>query len=70
MARLTPQDIRKLTPNERKKRLQELYDELSSVRVDLATGGGTDNPYRMRAVKKAIARILTIQREEELGVYE
>lgn len=70
MARLTPQDIRKLTPNEREKRLQELYDELSSVRVDLATGGGTDNPYRMRAVKKAIARILTIQREEELGVNE
>jgi large subunit ribosomal protein L29 len=70
MARLTPQDIRKLTPNERKKRLQELYDELSSVRIDLATGGGMDNPYRMRAIKKAIARILTIQREEELGVNE
>ena len=70
MARLTPQDIRNLTPNERKKRLQELYDELSSVRIDLATGGGMDNPYRMRAIKKAIARILTIQREEELGVNE
>ncbi len=66
MPQLTAKDIRKLTPTERQKKLQELYDELSSIRVDLATGGGTDNPYKSRAVKRAIARILTIQREEEL----
>ncbi|MHA1741737.1 MAG: 50S ribosomal protein L29 [Candidatus Thorarchaeota archaeon] len=66
MARLTAKDIRKLTPAERKKKLEELYDELSSVRIQMATGGGTENPYRIRAVKRAIARILTIEREEEL----
>ena len=66
MARLTAKDIRQLNPAERKKRLEELYDELSSIRVESATGGGTENPYKIRNVKRAIARILTIQREEEL----
>ncbi len=66
MARLTAKDIRQLNPAERKKRLDELYDELSSIRVESATGGGTENPYKIRNVKRAIARILTIQREEEL----
>lgn len=66
MARLTAKDIRKLTQPERQKKLEELYNELSEIRTQLATGGGTDNPYRMRAVKLAISRILTIEREEEL----
>lgn len=66
MPQLTAKDIRKLTPTERKKKLQDLYNELSSIRVEIATGGGSDNPYRTRAVKRAIARILTVEREEEL----
>ncbi|MCK5238613.1 MAG: 50S ribosomal protein L29 [Candidatus Thorarchaeota archaeon] len=68
MPQLTAKDIRKLTPTERKKKLDELYNELSSIRIELTTGGGTDNPYKTRAVKRAIARILTIAREEELEV--
>ncbi|TFF96065.1 50S ribosomal protein L29 [Candidatus Thorarchaeota archaeon] len=66
MARLTAKDIRQLTPAERKKRLEELYDEMSAIRVETATGGGTENPYRIRNVRRAIARILTIEREEEM----
>lgn len=65
MARLTAKDIRKLTPPERQKRLNELYNELTEIRIQMATGGGTDNPYRIRNVKRAIARILTIQSEME-----
>ncbi|MBN2229572.1 MAG: 50S ribosomal protein L29 [Candidatus Thorarchaeota archaeon] len=66
MANLTPKDIRALTPTERQKKLEELYDEKSSIRIEAATGGGTENPYRIRNVRRAIARILTIQHEEEL----
>lgn len=66
MVRLTAKDIRKLTPTERQKKLEDLYNELSNVRIQLATGGGTENPYKIRSIKRAIARILTIQREEEL----
>ncbi|MHA1636804.1 MAG: 50S ribosomal protein L29 [Candidatus Thorarchaeota archaeon] len=66
MVRLTAKDIRELNPAERKKKLDDLYNEMSSIRIELATGGGTENPYKIRAVKRAIARILTVEREEEL----
>ena len=66
MARLGATEIRELTPAERQKKLKELYNEMSSIRVEAATGGGTENPYKIRNVRRAIARILTIQREEEL----
>jgi ribosomal protein L29 len=46
MPQLTAKDIRKLTPTERKKKLDELYNELSSIRIELTTGGGTENPYK------------------------
>ncbi|MFX1261204.1 MAG: 50S ribosomal protein L29 [Promethearchaeota archaeon] len=65
MARLTAKDIRNLTPIERQKRLKDLYNELTEIRIQMATGGGTDNPYRIRNVRRAIARILTIQSEME-----
>ncbi len=66
MARLTANDIRKLNPAERQKKMDELFNDLTSVRIQIATGGGSDNPYKIRAIKRTIARILTIQREEEL----
>ncbi len=66
MAGLSATEIRELTPAERQKMLKELYTEMSSIRVESATGGGTENPYKIRNVRRAIARILTIQREEEL----
>ena len=66
MARLTAKDIRQLTPPERQKKMDELFNELTSVRIQIATGGGSENPYKIRAIKRAIARILTIQKEEEL----
>ncbi|MCK4483336.1 MAG: 50S ribosomal protein L29 [Candidatus Thorarchaeota archaeon] len=66
MARLTAMDIRKLNPAERQKKMDDLFNELTSVRIQIATGGGSENPYQIRAIKRAIARILTIQREEEL----
>jgi len=65
MPGLNAKEIRKLNSAERQKKLQELYNEMSSIRIETATGGGTQNPYRIRKVKKAIARILTIQHEEE-----
>jgi large subunit ribosomal protein L29 len=65
MARLTAKDIRNLTPPERQKRLEDLYNELTEIRIQMATGGGTDNPYRIKNVRRAIARILTVQSEME-----
>lgn len=66
MARLKPNDFRKLTQAERQKKLQELYNELTNTRIELSTGGGTQNPHKIKGVRKAIARALTIEREIEL----
>jgi len=70
MAKLGAKEIRELTPPERQKKLEDLYNEMSRIRVETATGGNTENPYRIRNVRRAIARILTIQREEELEAFK
>ena len=60
-------DIRKMTPEERLKKLQELREELMKLRLKAVTGT-LDNPGMVRAIRKSIARILTVMREEELGI--
>jgi large subunit ribosomal protein L29 len=60
-------DIRKLSPNELEARLGELKEELFNLRFQLATGQ-LDNPMRISAVRKDIARVKTIIRERELNI--
>ncbi len=62
---LKPDEIRKMSPEERKERLEELRMELIKLRLQ-AEMGTLDNPGRIKTIKKTIARILTIIREEEL----
>ena len=61
-------DIRKMSPEERLKKLQELREELMKIRLKAVTGT-LDNPGMVRAIRKSIARILTVMREEELGIH-
>ncbi len=49
------------------KKLTELRDELMHERGVAAMGGAPPNPGKIRALRKNIARILTIIREEELA---
>ena len=49
------------------KKLTELRDELMHERGVAAMGGAPPNPGKIRALRKNIARILTIMREEELA---
>lgn len=46
-------------------KLNDLKTELFNLRFQLATGQ-LENPMRIREVKKSIAQIKTIMREEEL----
>ena len=46
-------------------KLTELQDELMHERGVAAMGGAPPNPGKIRALRKNIARILTIAREEE-----
>jgi large subunit ribosomal protein L29 len=58
-------EIRNLSAAEMDEKVAGLKEELFNLRFQLATGQ-LENPSRIREVKKTIARIKTVQREEEL----
>ena len=58
-------EIRKLSAKELDAKLLELKDELFKLRFQQSINQ-LDNPMRISAVKKDIARIKTIQRDVEL----
>ena len=59
------QEIREMPPEEREERLQELRTELTKIKTMIKAGGSIENPGRSKALKKEIARILTVKNEEE-----
>ena len=58
-------EIREMNAEELNQKLDSLKEELFNLRFQLATGQ-LENPMRIKEVKKTIARIKTIQRENEL----
>jgi large subunit ribosomal protein L29 len=64
--KLHPDDIREMSPEERREKLQELKAELLREMTSKSVAGVPENPGRVREIKRNIARILTIEREEEL----
>ena len=60
-------EVRALSAKELDAKLLELKDELFKLRFQQAINQ-LDNPMRISAVKKDIARVKTIQREAELAV--
>jgi len=64
MAILHPEEIRDMTPAERQQELEDLETELLNAKAVQAAGGAPENPGRFGELKRTIARIKTIQREE------
>jgi len=60
-----PEEIRKMSMEERLRKLNELRLELVKLRMQAKLGTLTDTA-RIRNIKRDIARILTIIREEQL----
>ena len=58
-------EIKKLSPSELDAKLLELKDELFKLRFQQAINQH-DNPMRISAVKKDIARVKTVMRDIEL----
>jgi len=56
-------EIRKMTPEQRRNKLIELKTELARARALAASGAPLENPKRIRELRKAIARILTVENE-------
>ena len=61
-------EIREMSSEKRAARLIELQGELSRIRAMIKVGGSIENPSRVKEIKKAIARLLTIENEERAGV--
>ena len=64
MTLLHPQEIRDMTPAEREAELDEFETELLNSKAVQAAGGAPENPARIGELRRVIARIKTIQREE------
>ncbi|MBM3247191.1 50S ribosomal protein L29 [Candidatus Pacearchaeota archaeon] len=62
MALLKAKDAAKLTAKERKEKIEELKTEMIKARV----GNKKTTKINLKEVKKAIARLLTIERLEEI----
>jgi len=64
MAILYPDEIRDMTAAERQSELEELETELLNAKSLQAAGGVPEDPTKLKKLRRAIARIKTIQREE------
>lgn len=65
MALLRTQEILEMTPEEREAKLKELQADLMYERGVAAMGGAPPSPGRIRALRKNIARLLTVLNQEE-----
>ncbi|MFH1105080.1 MAG: 50S ribosomal protein L29 [Actinomycetota bacterium] len=65
---MKPADLRDLTYDELKDKLGSAKEELFNLRFQVATNQ-LDNTARLRAVRREVARIATIMREQEIEAY-
>lgn len=65
MASLKTADIRNMSVEERNEKLKELRNDLMHERGVSAMGGAPTSPGIIRAIRTNVARILTVQKEEE-----
>jgi len=61
-------EIRDMSSEDRSKRLGEFRTELLRLRIMIMAGGTIENPARVKELRKAIAKILTIEHEQKLGI--
>ena len=59
-------EIRELSAEDLDKKLAELKEELFNLRFQMATGQ-YENPMKIHEIKKSIARIKTVQRQNEIN---
>jgi large subunit ribosomal protein L29 len=61
-------EIREMSPEERRKKLNEFRTELLRLKTMVKAGGTVENPARIKELRRAIARILTIENEQKIEV--
>jgi large subunit ribosomal protein L29 len=68
MPLLRVKEIRSMSSEERRKKLDEFRTELLRLKTMVKAGGTVENPARITELRKSIARTLTIENEEKLGL--
>jgi large subunit ribosomal protein L29 len=61
-------EIREMSSEDRTKKLGEFRTELVRLKTMIRAGGTIEDPARVKALRKAIAKILTIENEQRLGI--
>lgn len=65
---LRMKEIRELSSVERTEKLGEFRTELLRMKTMIGAGGTVENPARVKALRKAVAKILTVEHEEKRGI--
>lgn len=65
---LRVKEIREMSFEERAKKLNEFRTELLRLKTMVKAGGSVENPARIKELRKTIARMLTIENEQKLGL--
>jgi len=66
MPLLRVKEIREMPPEKRAEKLMELRAELLRLKTMIKAGGSVENPARIKQLRRAIARILTVEGEQKL----
>ncbi len=66
---MTPLELRKLNYKELGEKLDESKEELFNLRFQLVTNQ-LDNTSRIKQVKRDVARIATVMRQQEIQAWE
>ncbi|HEY4674879.1 MAG TPA: 50S ribosomal protein L29 [Candidatus Bathyarchaeia archaeon] len=65
---LRVKEIRDMSSEERLARLNEFRTEYARLKTMIRAGGTVESPGRVGELRKTVARILTIESEQKLGI--
>jgi|APFre7841882590_1041340.scaffolds.fasta_scaffold49766_4 large subunit ribosomal protein L29 len=65
---LRVKEIRDMPSEDRIKRLSEYRTELLRLKTMIQAGGTVENPNRIKELRRAIAKIMTIEHEQKLDI--
>ncbi len=61
-------EIRDMSSEDRTKRLGEYRTELLRLKTMIQAGGTIENPNRIKELRRAIAKIMTLEHEQKLDI--
>lgn len=68
MPLLRVKEIRDMKSDQRLDKIDEFKTEVLRLKTMVRAGGTVENPARIKELHRAIARVLTVEKEEKLGI--